>query len=183
MGDLFWLLQLHQLSRIYNFSNGSFALMSKAKKLSPSDFRSFTRSILECSDHLHTLCRLEINQRLAKYDVKYSQWLILDCLNQDGVDNPSKVASRLGIERATVSRCLDLLEARNLVSRTHNLADRRVVEITVTPQGKKIAQMGVQKLEQTIQGITSELTPSQMSSVANTLENIRENINHKIGTR
>ena len=157
--------------------------MSKTKKLSSADFKAFTRSVLHCSDHLHTLCRLEINQRLAKQDVKYSQWLILDCLNQDGVDNPSKVASRLGIERATVSRCLDLLEARNLVSRTHNLTDRRVVEIAVTPQGKKIAQMGVQKLEQTLQALTSELSPSQMSDVANTLEIIRENINHKIGTR
>lgn len=157
--------------------------MSKTRKISPSDLKAFTRSFLQCSDHLHTLCRLEINQRLAKYDVKYSQWLILDCLNQEEVDNPSKVASRLGIERATVSRCLDLLEARNLVSRTHNLTDRRVVEIAVTAQGKKIAQMGVQKLEQTIHGIISELSASQVSDVTNTLNIIKDNINHKIGAR
>ena len=157
--------------------------MSKAKKLSQSDLKTFTRTFLQCGDHLHTLCRLEINQRLAKYDVKYSQWLILDCLTQEDVDNPSKVAARLGIERATVSRCLDLLEARNLVSRTHNLADRRVVEIAVTAQGKKIAQMGVQKLEQTIQNIISELTAGQVSDVINTLSSIKDKINHKIGVR
>lgn len=157
--------------------------MSKPKKLTQSELKAFTRAFLQCGDHLHTLCRLEINQRLAKYDVKYSQWLILDCLTQEDVDNPSKVAARLGIERATVSRCLDLLEARNLVSRTHNLADRRVVEIAVTAQGKKIAQMGVQKLEQTIQNIISELTSTQVSDVINTLSSIKDKINHKIGVR
>ncbi len=111
--------------------------MSKPKKISQSDIRSFTRKFLQCGDQLHTLCRLEINNRLAKYAVKYSQWLILDCLTQEQVDNPSKVASELGMERATISRSLDILESRNLISRTHNLADRRVVEIQVTAQGKK----------------------------------------------
>ena len=155
--------------------------MSKSKKLSPSDLKSFTRTFLQCGDHLHTLCRLEINNRLAKYDVKYSQWLILDCLTQAEVDNPSKVASQLGMERATVSRSLDILESRNLVSRTHNLTDRRVVEIQVTAQGKKIAQQGVQRLEQLVQQVTAGLSNSQVSDTFTLLEVIKENLNQKIG--
>lgn len=155
--------------------------MSKSKKLSPSDLKSFTRTFLQCGDHLHTLCRLEINNRLAKYDVKYSQWLILDCLTQAEVDNPSKVASQLGMERATVSRSLDILESRNLVSRTHNLTDRRVVEIQVTAQGKKIAQQGVQRLEQLVQQVTADLSNAQVSDTFTLLEVIKENLNQKIG--
>lgn len=155
--------------------------MSRTKKLSPSELKSFTRSFLQCGDHVHTLCRVEINNRLAKYDVKYSQWLILDCLTQAEIDNPSKVASQLGMERATVSRSLDILEARNLVSRTHNLTDRRVVEIQVTAQGKKIAQLGVQRLEQLIQEVTSDLTQSQMNDTFDLLQVMIENLNHKIG--
>jgi len=155
--------------------------MSKSKKLSPTDLKNITRSILQCSDQLHTLCRLEINSRLAKYDVKYSQWLILDCLTQAEVDNPSKVASQLGMERATVSRSLDILESRNLVSRTHNLTDRRVVEIQVTAQGKKIAQQGVQRLEQVVQQVTSDISHSQVSNTISLLDVIKENLNLKIG--
>ena len=155
--------------------------MSKSKKLSPSDLKNFTRTFLQCSDHLHTLCRLEINNKLAKFDVKYSQWLILDCLNQAEVDNPSKVATQLGMERATVSRSLDILESRNLVSRTHNLTDRRVVEIQVTAQGKKIAQLGVQRIEQLVQQITSGLSASQIQDTFGLLEIIKDNLNKKIG--
>ncbi len=155
--------------------------MSKTKKLSSSDLKSFTRTFLQCGDHLHTLCRLEINDRLAKYDVKYSQWLILDCLTQAEVDNPSKVASQLGMERATVSRSLDILESRNLVSRTHNLADRRVVEIQVTAQGRKIAQLGVQRLEQLVQQITADLTQTQLSDTFELLQIMIENLKQKIG--
>jgi hypothetical protein len=43
--------------------------------------------------------------------------------------------------------------------------------------------MGVQKMEQTIQGIIPELNASQVSDVTYTLTIIKENINHKIGAR
>ena len=155
--------------------------MSKTKKISQADLKSFTRTFLQCGDQLHTLCRLEVNNRLAKYDVKYSQWLILDCLTQEEVDNPSKVASQLGMERATVSRSLDILESRNLVSRTHNLTDRRVVEIQVTAQGKKIAQMGVQRLEQTIQAALEGLNNGQLSDTFELLDALKKNLNNIIG--
>lgn len=155
--------------------------MSKTKKISQADLKSFTRTFLQCGDQLHTLCRLEVNNRLAKYDVKYSQWLILDCLTQEEVDNPSKVASQLGMERATVSRSLDILESRGLVSRTHNLTDRRVVEIQVTAQGKKIAQMGVQRLEQTIQSALEGLNNAQLSDTFETLDALKSNLNNIIG--
>ena len=155
--------------------------MSKTKKISQADLKSFTRVFLQCGDQLHTLCRLEVNNRLAKYDVKYSQWLILDCLTQEEVDNPSKVASQLGMERATVSRSLDILESRGLVSRTHNLTDRRVVEIQVTAQGKKIAQLGVQRLEQTIQAALKGLNNTQLSDTFDTLDALKNNLNNIIG--
>lgn len=155
--------------------------MSRSKKPSQSDIKNLTRSFLQCGDQLHTLCRLEVNDRLAKYDVKFSQWLILDCLTQDDIDSPSKVASHLGMERATVSRSLDILESRSLVSRTHNLTDRRVVEIEVTAQGRKIAQMGSQRLEQITQSATSDLSVADINSVIGLLDKVKTSLNNKIG--
>ena len=155
--------------------------MSRSKKPSPSDIKNLTRSFLQCGDQLHTLCRLEVNDRLVKYDVKFSQWLILDCLTQEEIDSPSKVASNLGMERATVSRSLDILESRGLVSRTHNLTDRRVVEIEVTAQGRKIAQMGSQRLEQITQSTITDLSISDINAVIDLLDTIKTNLNSKIG--
>ena len=155
--------------------------MSRSKKPSPSDIKNLTRSFLQCGDQLHTLCRLEVNDRLAKYDVKFSQWLILDCLTQDDIDSPSKVASHLGMERATVSRSLDILESRGLVGRTHNLTDRRVVEIEVTAQGRKIAQMGSQRLEQITLSATADLSLNDISTVISLLDSIKTSLNSKIG--
>ena len=154
--------------------------MTRAKKLSPSEFKNLTRNFLQCGDQLHTLCRIEINDRLAKLDVKYSQWLILDCLTQHDIDTPSKIASYLGMERATVSRSLDILESRGLVSRTHNLTDRRVVEVEVTSQGRKIAQMGVQRLEQVTQTAIKGMSTQEISSVMELISKIRVNLNNKI---
>lgn len=155
--------------------------MSRSKKPSQSDIKNLTRSFLQCGDQLHTLCRLEVNDRLAKHDVKFSQWLILDCLTQDDIDSPSKIASHLGMERATVSRSLDILESRSLVSRTHNLTDRRVVEIEVTSQGRKIAQMGSQRLEQITQSATSDLSTAEIGTLIELLNSVKTHLNNKIG--
>lgn len=154
--------------------------MTRAKKLSPSEFKNLTRIFLQCGDQLHALCRLEINDRLAKQDVKYSQWLILDSLTQDGIDTPSKIASSLAMERATVSRSLDILESRGLVSRTHNLTDRRVVEVEVTSQGRKFAQMGVQRLEQVTQTAITGMSTQEITGVMELISKIKENLNNKI---
>ena len=155
--------------------------MSRAKKPASTDLKDLTRAFLHCSDHLHTLCRLEINDRLAKQDIKYSQWLILDCLNSHDIDSPSKVASQLGMERATVSRSLDILESRALVKRTHNTNDRRVVEIDVTAQGRKIATMGAARLEQVTQTVVADMTTKDVKAVSAFLATIRSNILTKIG--
>ncbi len=84
------------------------------------------------------------------------------------------------MERAIVSRSLDILESRNLVSRTHNLADRRVVEIHLTAQGKKIAQLGVQRLEQIVQSVIGDLSNSQISETFTLIDTIKDNLNQKI---
>ncbi len=85
------------------------------------------------------------------------------------------------MERATVSRSLDILESRGLVKRTHNTNDRRVVEIDVTAQGRKIATMGAARLEQVTQTVVADMTTKDVKAVSAFLATIRSNILTKIG--
>ena len=85
------------------------------------------------------------------------------------------------MERATVSRSLDILESRGLVKRAHNTNDRRVVEIDVTAQGRKIATMGAARLEQVTQTVVASMTAKDIKAVSGFLATIRSNILTKIG--
>jgi DNA-binding MarR family transcriptional regulator len=155
--------------------------MSRSKKSASSEVKSVTRKLIQFSEQFYTLSRLDINQRLQNQDIKYGQWLILNCLMENDVCTPSQVASQLGMERATISRGLDLLETRNLLKRTHNLSDRRVVEIELTAKGRKLAQTGSLHLEQTFKEVVDNLSATDLNSFVNTLQAIRETLEKNIG--
>ena len=155
--------------------------MSRSKKVSPSDIKSITRQLVQFGEQLYTLSRLEINTKLAKHDLKYSQWLILSCIHREEVITPSKVASKLGMERATVSRNLDFLESRNLLKRTHNLTDRRVVEIEITAAGRKMVQAGAQRLEQIFADVLNSSTNQECNQFVTLLDRIGDELHGRIG--
>ncbi|MBB6377104.1 DNA-binding MarR family transcriptional regulator [Pseudonocardia eucalypti] len=50
----------------------------------------------------------------------------------------ARLADRLGMSRAGVSKTLGKLEKRGLITRTVNPADRRAAPITLTPEGKDV---------------------------------------------
>lgn len=54
------------------------------------------------------------------------------------IDTPSKIADKLSIERATVSRSLDILELHKYISRSTSQQDRRYVLIEITSTGSRL---------------------------------------------
>ncbi|MBT0654649.1 MarR family winged helix-turn-helix transcriptional regulator [Geomobilimonas luticola] len=52
----------------------------------------------------------------------------------------SELARRMYLHPATVVGIIDRLEGRDYVTRTRSQEDRRVVEINLTPQGKKLVE-------------------------------------------
>lgn len=73
-------------------------------------------------------------ERLAPLGVTGAQWALLGWL-EAGPRSPGAIASRLGVDRAAVTRLIDQLEAQGLVSRQPSARDRRVVTVSLTRQG------------------------------------------------
>lgn len=68
-------------------------------------------------------------------DLTVSQLLVLEILSsQDGL-TAGQLAQALGLAHATVTNVLDRLEARGLIARRRDAADRRVVLVCLTAVG------------------------------------------------
>ncbi|MNT49567.1 Multiple antibiotic resistance protein MarR [compost metagenome] len=65
---------------------------------------------------------------------------ILQSLTQGVAATPFELSKVLGIDTGLMSRMLDKLEAKGLLSRSRSLDDRRVVNLTMTRKGQKVAQ-------------------------------------------
>lgn len=75
---------------------------------------------------------------LEALDVTYPQYLVLLLLWEEDGARVSRLGERLHLDSATLTPLLKRLEARELVERRRSTTDERVVEIFLTPKGKRL---------------------------------------------
>lgn len=77
-------------------------------------------------------------RKLAGRDVTVAEWVILRDLYGAGAIAPSEVAGRLGLTRGAVSKLVDRLVGKSLISRRTDAADKRAQKLTLTAHGRAL---------------------------------------------
>ena len=90
---------------------------------------------------------MAIGKKLSRYQVNYNLWQVLVSLWSGTAVTPEAAAQQLQVEPATISRYLDQLETQGYISRERSKADRRVVDIVITPKGEKVVKIGLKELD------------------------------------
>ena len=117
--------------------------------------------IISFADRLNSFARTTLNKELDSYGLKFNQWRLIHAISSKSIYTPAKLADELMIERATVSRYLDQLEDKKCIERSHNRVDRRVVDIKLTAKGEKIAQLGIDLMDDTYKNMLADLTSTE----------------------
>ncbi len=83
-----------------------------------------------------------LGDELGSYRLTLSQYGVLEALQAAGSDGMAcgEIAERMITRDPDVTRLLDRLEERGLVSRTRGRPDRRVVRIQLTAEGNALVQ-------------------------------------------
>src|SRR5690625_7266732 len=101
--------------------------------------------------HLHNSCTFWIgrlanvmkdafNQKLARWDVTYPQWMILNVLQHQLADTPAQIEEDIGVDRSAVTRLLDRLKEKNLEERIHEGLYHRSVKIMMNSKGEAMME-------------------------------------------
>ncbi|WP_245318827.1 MarR family winged helix-turn-helix transcriptional regulator [Consotaella salsifontis] len=93
----------------------------------------------------------------------------------DGV-RQSVLAERMGVEPMTVTAYLDRLEARGLIERRVDPADRRAKVVTVTAQTEEVFQAVRPLLAKAYERAMSGIEPMARSVIETSLERMRHNL-------
>ncbi|MBW1800948.1 MAG: MarR family transcriptional regulator [Deltaproteobacteria bacterium] len=75
-----------------------------------------------------------------KYDISASQLFCILALYEDGPLPPSRIAKRIMVNTSSVTGIIDRLEVKHLVERTRISHDRRIITISLTEAGKRLAE-------------------------------------------
>ncbi|GAA0739467.1 MarR family winged helix-turn-helix transcriptional regulator [Ideonella azotifigens] len=80
-----------------------------------------------------------VDARLSALDMTHAQWLPLFKLVADKDHTMASLARELGTDPGAMTRSLDRLEAKGLLRRERSTADRRVVHLVPTDEGRAVA--------------------------------------------
>jgi DNA-binding MarR family transcriptional regulator len=107
----------------------------------------------------------------AEHDLSLTQLRMLGILRDRRV-KMSELADYLGLDKSTVSGLVDRAEKRGLLQRTPNAADRRAVDVHLTPAGLDLADRGATLVARSLSPMTSRLTPADTRRLTALLEHM-----------
>jgi MarR family transcriptional regulator, transcriptional regulator for hemolysin len=116
------------------------------------------------------------NDRLAEAGGSLPTWLILSSLKGDAWRTQLDLARAVGIEGPTLTRHLDGLEEQGLVSRVRDAADRRAMNVELTPAGERLFGELRQAVIAFNRKLTAGLSEDELESLRKTFERLNDNV-------
>ena len=122
------------------------------------------------------LLRTAYDRRIRKLGLTRAQWWVLTHLYRSNGVSQTELAETLEIEKPTLGRLLDRLEAKGWVRREHHASDRRVWRVHLTDE--------VEPALRTMRAIAAELRRDALAGISaaererfvDTLLAIKENL-------
>lgn len=145
-----------------------------------------TSRVSELEDHLGYWLRYVSNQvshafslKLAAREVTVAEWVMLrELYERDGMA-PSALADRLGMTRGAISKLVDRLVAKSLLTRVPGKPDRRYQGLALTAAGRALVPELSALADRNDAEFFGHLKPADRAII----ERIMEDIVRKLGLR
>jgi len=131
----------------------------------------------EGAERLHRLTKELIRRyqfrdwkQICCYGISISQCYILDALAEEGDLSMQQLARRMFKSVSTMTRVVGQLVRRGHVRRRQDPGDRRIVHVSITPQGKAIVAAINRDLIETQKAILQAIPPAEWAGAFKVLE-------------
>lgn len=99
-------------------------------------------SVFDIIERMAALIRSEERKKCTEFGLQVVHLQVLDYLSRCNKysDTPAALSNYLGMTRGTVSQTLLLLEKKGYVNKTTDTADRRVIHLSLLPEGRAMLE-------------------------------------------
>ncbi len=112
----------------------------------------------------------------AGYDVTPEEWAILNRLwEQDGLSQ-NELAERTVKDKTTITRFLNQMEKKGLVTRQSSNQDGRFKNVYLTPNAKELKTILIEITQGMLSGAAAGLSAQSFQTTLNTLRTIENNL-------
>jgi DNA-binding MarR family transcriptional regulator len=113
-----------------------------------------------------------LQEAMQKYDLTASQYTILSIVCHRGGISSADLARRISVTPQSINEVISSLERLRLVSRQEAPDNRRILQINITPAGKRL----LAACDRTVDGIEAELFRSLSHRELSTLGELLQKV-------
>ena len=107
----------------------------------------------------------------SKFDLTLSQALIRLYIPFDGI-TISDLSQKLGIDISTMTRNIQRIEKKQLITRAPNLSDKRSIKLSLSSRGERISKSLNEDISENIQKIINKYDSDTSNQIINSLESL-----------
>ncbi|KIX12462.1 MarR family winged helix-turn-helix transcriptional regulator [Dethiosulfatarculus sandiegensis] len=122
------------------------------------------------------LTQVNFDRRLKPYGVTRSQWIIMAAITEEGAETAADITKIMTLDATAVTRLVDRLEAKGLVRRIQDKADRRVNRLELTEEGQDLYPVLRDEADKTHDQFFGFLAETEEKHLAELLTRIKNNL-------
>jgi DNA-binding MarR family transcriptional regulator len=115
-------------------------------------------------------------QVLSAFDLSNSQYRVLELLDAQEAKQLVTLSEQMFCARSTITRLIDVLEAKGLVHRVDDLKDRRTQNVTLTPEGVALRQAAGVALRHAFEYHLTTLDEAEQDFLLSSLQDLRNSL-------
>lgn len=112
----------------------------------------------------------------VKQDVSFVQWVVLMHLREKLATTSAELSECICHDSGALTRLIDGLEQRGLVQRTRSQQDRRVIEIELTPEGRKVTESFLPEIVDLYNHLVGDFSVQEVDTLITLLTRLGETL-------
>lgn len=105
-------------------------------------------------------------------DLRLTEFGILQQLAESGPTPMARLSDENLVTKAAITVIIDEMESKGLVRRDRDSSDRRIVNIQLTPGGRKLFATARRRYEEVVAGLVSLLEPDELRALVRSFEKL-----------
>jgi MarR family transcriptional regulator, 2-MHQ and catechol-resistance regulon repressor len=105
-------------------------------------------------------------------DLRLTEFSVLQQLAESGPTPMVRLSDENLVTKAAVTAIIDVMETKGLVRRVRDSPDRRVVNIQMTPAGRKLFVVARRRHQEVVAGFVSTLEPDELRALVRSFEKL-----------
>jgi MarR family transcriptional regulator, 2-MHQ and catechol-resistance regulon repressor len=105
-------------------------------------------------------------------DLRLTEFGVLQQLSESGPTPMVRLSDENLVTKAAVTAIIDEMETKGLVRRARDSSDRRVVNVSLTPAGKKLFVVARRRHQEIVNGLVSLLEPDEVRALVRSFDKL-----------